>query len=168
MKNRNYTHNPGSECKLLIASMGLCYRTRMDGENLVATIIIILAPAGLIYSWVFYLTRMRREPARWRHWVTLSSMALVSVVVLLWPIMLAFTPRTDWGSGLGVGHQVEWLEAWHRPIFRTLLVALVLAWLGRPRLIAPIALACIGTAMFWLFITMPERYRQGLLISVHC
>jgi hypothetical protein len=135
--------------------MRLCYRTRMKGGNLIATVIIVLAPAGLIYSWTFYLTRMKREPTGWRHRVTLVSMALVSLVVLLWPIMLALTPRADWGSGLGVEHQVQWLEAWHRPIFRTLLVALVLALLGRPRLIAPMAVACIGTAMFWLSSTMP-------------
>lgn len=127
----------------------------MKGEDVVATIIVILAPAGLIYSWVFYLTRMRREPTTWRHWVTLLSMVLVSAVVLLWPIMLALMPRADWGSGLGVAHQVQWVEAWHRPIFRILLVALVLALLGRPRLVAPMAFACVGTAMYWLFSTMP-------------
>jgi hypothetical protein len=130
----------------------------MKGGDLVATIIIILAPAGLIYSWtfyLFYLRRMKSEPTGWRHYVTLLSMALVSLVVLLWPIMFALAPQADWRIGRGVDHQVQWLEAWHRPIFRSLLVALVLALLGRPRLIVPMAVACIGTAMFWLFSTMP-------------
>lgn len=127
----------------------------MKSGNVVATIIILLAPVGLIYSWAFYFTKMRGEPTGWRHHVTLVSMALVSLVVLLWPIMLELSPRADWGSGLGVDHQVQWLEAWHTPIFRTLLVALALALLGRPRLIVPIVVACIGTAMFWLSSTMP-------------
>src|SRR6266403_4118358 len=124
----------------------------MKGANLVATIIILLAPAGLIYSWAFYLRRMRREPiTSWRNHATLLSITLVSLAVLLWPIMAALTPTADWRSGLGVDHQVQWVEAWHTPILRSLLVALVLTFFGRPRLIAPIAVACVGTAMFWLF-----------------
>jgi|SRR5450631_176415 hypothetical protein len=121
----------------------------MKGENLIATVIILLAPAGLIYSWAFYLRRMRREPTKWRNRATLISLTLVSLVALLWPVMVV------WGSGLGVAHQVQWVEAWHTPVFRTLLVALVLALFGRPRLIAPMAVACVGTAMFWLASTMP-------------
>ena len=133
-----------------------CYRTPMKGENLVATIIILLAPAGLVYSWAFYLRRMRREPTTgWRNRATLLSLTLVSLVALLWPVMALLMPRADWGSGLGVGHQVQWVEAWHRPIFRALLLAFVLGLLGRPRLIGPIAVACVGTGLFWLFSTMP-------------
>jgi hypothetical protein len=91
----------------------------MKGGNLVATFIIPLAPAALIYGWVFYLRRMRREPTTgWRNRATLLSLTLVSLAVLLWPIMAALTPTADWGSGLGVGHQVQWVEAWHTPILR--------------------------------------------------
>jgi hypothetical protein len=117
-------------------------------------IVVLLAPVGLMYSWHFYLTRMRRD-AGWRNRVTLLSLALVSLVALLWPIMGMLMPRADWGSGLGVDHQVQWIESWHRPILRTLLVAFVLCFFGRPRLIAPIAIACVGTALFWISSTMP-------------
>ena len=128
----------------------------MKGANFVATIIILLAPVGLIYSWAFYLRRMRREPTTsWRNRATLLSLTLVSLAALLWPIMMVLMPRADWGSGLGVNHQVQWVEAWHTPIFRTLLVALVLSLFGRRRLMAPMTVACVGTAMFWLFSTMP-------------
>jgi hypothetical protein len=116
---------------------------------------VLLAPIGLIYSWHFYLTQMRGESPGWRNRVTLLSLELVSLVALLWPVMFVLMPRADWGSGLGVGHQAEWVESWHRPIFRTLLVAFFLCLFGRPRLIAPIAIACVGTALFWLFSTMP-------------
>jgi hypothetical protein len=124
-------------------------------SNLIATVIVLLAPVGLIYSWIFYSARMRREPTSWRHRATLLSLTLVSFVVLLWPVMALLMPRADWGSGLGVGHQVQWVEAWNRPIFRTLLLAFVLGLLGRPRLIGPIAVAVVGTGLFWLFSTMP-------------
>ena len=70
-------------------------------------VVVLLAPVGLIYSWHFYLTQMNRESAGWRNRVTLLSLALVSLVTLLWPVMFMLMPRADWGSGLGVGHQVE-------------------------------------------------------------
>ena len=122
--------------------------------NLVGAIIVLLAPVGLIYSWVFYLTRMRREPAGWRNRVTLLSLTLVSLALVLWPIMLGLVPRADWRDAAGIELQSQWV-AWHPPVFRALLVALVLCMFGRPRLIGPIAVACVGTAMFWLFSTMP-------------
>jgi len=83
------------------------------------------------------------------------SLALASLAVLLWPVMVMLMPRADWGSGVGVDRQFQWVESWHRPIFRSLLVALLLCLFGRPRLMAPIAIACIGTAVFWLLSTAP-------------
>jgi hypothetical protein len=124
-------------------------------ENLIATVLVLLAPVGLCYGWIFFWTRMRHEPRSWRTWVTVVSLALASLAVLSWPVMAVLAPKADWGTYVGVRSQVEWVEAWHRPIFRTLLAAFVLCFFGRPRLILPIAFGCIGAAMFWLFSTMP-------------
>ena len=124
-------------------------------EFALSTIVILAAPVGLIYSWFFYLTRMRREPAGWRSRVTLLALGIISVVCVLWPVMAMRMPKADWGTGLGVAYQAGWVEAWHPPIFRTLGVALVLSLFARPRLIGPLVVACIGTAMFWLVSTMP-------------
>jgi hypothetical protein len=118
-----------------------------NASSIAETAVCILAPEGLLYSWHFYLTQMRKESPSWRNRVTLLSLALVSLAALLWPIMGMLMPRADWGSGLGVDHQVQWAESWHRPILRALLVALVLCFFGRPRLIAPIAIACVGMAI---------------------
>ena len=137
------------------SSPGERYTFPMWMSNLIATAIVLLAPVGLIYSWIFYSTRMRREPTSWRHRATFLSLTLVSLVALLRPVMALLMPRADWGSGLGVSHQVQWVEAWHRPIFRTLILAFVLGLLGKPRLIGPIAVACVGTGLFWFFSTMP-------------
>jgi hypothetical protein len=98
---------------------------------------------------------MRREPSGWRNRVTLLSLTLVSLAVALWPVMLGFVPPADWRSAAEIEHQTQWVEAWHPPVFRTLLVALVLCIFGHPRLIAPIAVTCVATALFWLFSTMP-------------
>jgi hypothetical protein len=93
----------------------------MQRANDIAEIVVVLlAPVGLIYSWHFYLAQMRKESAGWRNRVTLISLALVSLVALLWPVMGMLMPRADWGSGLGVDYQVQWIESWHRPILRTL------------------------------------------------
>jgi hypothetical protein len=123
--------------------------------NDVGPIFVLLAPVGLIYSWVFYLTRMRGEPAGWRSRATLLSLVLVSLAVLLWPAMMVLVPGADWRSGAGVGHQVQWVYARTRVAFGLSLAALVLSLFGRPRLILPIAVACIGTGVFWLMSTMP-------------
>ncbi|HYM76920.1 MAG TPA: hypothetical protein VE377_13160 [Candidatus Dormibacteraeota bacterium] len=125
------------------------------GENIVDTVLILLAPIGMLYAWLFFLMRMRHEPGNWRNRISMVSLVLIFLAALSWLIMASLMPRADWGSGIGVGLQAEWVEAWHRPIFRTLLAALVLCLFGRPRLILPLAVACIGTALFWLFSTMP-------------
>jgi hypothetical protein len=124
-------------------------------ENVVSTALILFSPIGLVYAWFFYLTRMRREPRSLRTWITVGALVLASLAVLSWPVMALLMPRADWGTGAGVGNQMTWVEAWHKPIFRTLLAALVLCVFGRPRLILPIAFGCIGSALFWLFSTMP-------------
>jgi hypothetical protein len=124
--------------------------------NLVATILILLAPVALIYGWVFYSTRMKAEPRSLRKWATFISLILVSLVIVLWPVsMVVLVPKADWLSGAGVGHQVRWMETWETIAFRALVVALVLGLFGRPRLILPIAVACVGTALLWLFSTIP-------------
>ena len=123
-----------------------------SASELAQMTIIFLAPVALIYSWHFYFTQMRKEPTGWRNRVTLLSLGLVTLTALLLPVMLMLMPRADSGSGVD---QVEWVESWHRPIFRTLLVALLLCLFGRPRLIAPIAIAALGMAVFWIISTAP-------------
>ena len=141
-----------------------------SASELAEMTIIFLAPVALIYSWHFYFTQMRKEPTGWRNRVSLLSLGMVSLTALLWLVrifrffhpglvMLMLMPRADSGSGVD---QVEWVESWHRPIFRTLLVALLLCLFGRPRLIAPIAVAAVGPAMFWLIIIAPRlREKAG-------
>ena len=124
-------------------------------ENLVPRLVILLAPVGLLYGWIFYWTRMRYEPRSWRIWITLVSLTMVSLAVLSWPVVALLAPKVNWVTYSGVKDQMEWVEMWHKPIFRTLLAALVLCFFGRPRLILPIAVACVGTGLFWLFSTMP-------------
>lgn len=130
-------------------------KSGMQIEMDILGLIALLAPVGLIYGWNSYFTRIRKEPAGWRNRASILSLVLASLGALLWPIMLAFEPRADWRSYVGVAEQVHFVESFERVAVRTLLLAFVLCFFGRPRLIGPIAVACIGTAIFWIGSTMP-------------
>lgn len=129
--------------------------SRMQVEGDIAAFIALLAPVGLIYGWHFYFTRIRREPAGWRNRISLVSLMLASLGALLWPVTMVFAPKADWRNYVGVAQQVHFVESWEKVAVRTLLVAFVLCFFGRPRLIAPVAVACIGTTLFWIGSTMP-------------
>jgi hypothetical protein len=123
--------------------------------NIVVTILVLLAPVGLIYGWVCYFTPTDEEPRGWRGRATLLSLVLVSLAVGLRLTTMLHMPSADWQSGAGVGYQVAWVYARARVALYALLAAFVICFFGRPRLILPIATACIGTGLFWLFSTMP-------------
>ena len=130
-------------------------QSRMQVENDIAGFFVLVAPAGLIYGWYFYFTRIRREPAGWRNRVSVLSLVLASSGALLWPFMTIFVPKADWGTYVGVDQQVHFVESWEKVAVRTLLAAFVLSFFGRPRLIVPLVIACFGTTLFWFFTTMP-------------
>jgi hypothetical protein len=127
----------------------------MQVESDVAAFIVLLAPVGLIYGWYFYFTKIRPEPATWRNRISVLSLTLASLGALLWPITMVFAPKADWQSYVGAAQQVHFVESWEKVAVRILLVAFVLCLFGRPRLIAPVAVACFGTTLFWFFSTMP-------------
>jgi|SRR5208283_407026 hypothetical protein len=129
--------------------------SRMQVESDLLGFIALLAPVGFIYGWHFYITRIRHEPAAWRNRISVSSLTLASLGALLWPITMVFAPKADWRSYVGVAQQVQFVESWEKVAVRTLCIALILCFFGRPRLIIPIAIACLGTALFWFFSTIP-------------
>jgi uncharacterized membrane protein len=119
-------------------------------ENIVATIVVLLAPASLIYCWWVYWMKMSGDRADWRGRFTLISMTLVSLVMVSWPTHVLFMPRI--GSRL---EQFRWVAVREVGAVAALLVALFLGLFGRPRLILPITLACMGIAIFWVMSTIP-------------
>jgi hypothetical protein len=123
-------------------------------ESVVGACLVLLAPVGSIYGWHFYFTRIWTEPATWRHRISGLSLTLASLGALLWPITMKFAPEADWKGYRGVAQQVAFIDSWERVAIRTLLLGFILCFFGRPRLIAPIAAACVGTAVFWAFSTI--------------
>jgi hypothetical protein len=88
--------------------------------------------------------------------VWLGGRELASVVIVLWPVLMVSMPGADWRSGAGVAEQTQWISFWVRTVFRALLAALILGLIGRPRLIFPIVVGCIGTGLLWLFTALME------------
>jgi hypothetical protein len=129
--------------------------SKMQVENDIAAVIALLAPVGLIYGWYFYSARIRHEPAGSRNRITVLSLVLASLGALLWPATMMLAPKADWGSYVGVAEQLHFVESCEKVAVRILLVALALCFFGRPRLIAPVAVACIGTILFWTLSTIP-------------
>jgi len=123
-------------------------------ENIIVTVLVILAPVGFAYSWYFYLKRMSWTSSGWRGRVTLGSLVLLSFAILLWPITRITMPAGDWSTYAGVREQVHWVDAGERVASRILLASLALSLFGRPRLILPIVVACVGSGLFWIFSDM--------------
>jgi len=124
-------------------------------ENAIATVIVLLAPVGLAYAWYFYLVTMSKELWGWRKWVTVVDLGLVSVAIVMWPVARVMAPEVNWQTWAGAGAYMRWVDAWERQAMRMLLVALVLSLFGRPRLIGPIVVACVGTGLLWIFSNIP-------------
>lgn len=110
---------------------------------------IILTPICFVYGWWFYIARLHAHRREWRSIVSLVALSLVSLAVVLWPVMLACSPRPD-AFGPNYGVEYRYIEAWHRPILRTLLLASILSLFSKPRLIAPILISALGVAISWI------------------
>jgi hypothetical protein len=123
--------------------------------NTIVTMIVLLAPFGLGYGWYFYFAKMSKEPLRWRGRVTVVALGLVSLEVVMWPIYMITAPKANWSTGVGVEELMHWADTWERTALRICLAALVVSLLGRPRLILPIVIACVGTGLFWIFSNIP-------------
>ena len=107
--------------------------------------------AGLlcfVYSWLVVLGMWSDQFLRWRDRISLLALIVASGAVILRFVMPVF-----WGSDLG--GQVGMADAWAKVSVRMCAVALVLGLAGRPRLIAPLAVACLATAGFWVMSTVP-------------
>lgn len=91
-----------------------------------------------------------QEHDAWRSRVSVLSLVLVSVAAVLWVSAMLLFPRAA-----GTAQQVEWMMIRFRVAVSAVLVACVLCFLGRPRLIAPTVVACLGVGELWFFTALP-------------
>lgn len=124
-------------------------------QNTIVTVIVLLAPVGLAYGWYFYFAKMSGERSRWRGRVTVAALGLASLAVVMWPLARMTAPDVNWHTWVGAGAYMNWVNSWERAADMILLAGLVLSFFGRPRLILPIVLACVGTELFWIFSNIP-------------
>ena len=101
-----------------------------------------------VYSWFVLLRMSPDKPFRWRDRISLLALIIASGAVLLRFVMPAF-----WGSDFG--GQVRMAQAWTKVSVRICAGALVLSFVGRPRFIVPLVVACLATAGFWVMSTIP-------------
>lgn len=102
----------------------------------------------LVYSWVVVLKTSPEKPRRWRDRLSLLALLVASLAVFLRFVMPAFWPP-DFDK------QVQTAVAWTRVSVGMCAIAVVLGLAGRPRLIAPIVVACFATAALWVMSTIP-------------
>jgi hypothetical protein len=120
---------------------------RLDSILVNAALIITLA--AFVYSWIYYFRTVTKSGAGWRKWMTLASLTLVSLSIVAWPIMVFSMPHANWSTGEGVGHQVAHAAFWIKVSARICAMALLLCFFGKPKLILPIAITCVGVLFFW-------------------
>ena len=123
--------------------------------SVIVTVIVLLAPVGLVYGWFFYLVTMSKELWGWRKWVTVVDLGLVSVAIVMWPVARMTAPAVNWQTWAGAGAYMDWVDSWGRVALRILLAALALSLFARRRLVVPMVVASVGTGLFWIFSNIP-------------
>jgi hypothetical protein len=101
-----------------------------------------------VYTWFVLLRMSPDQPFPWRDRISLFALIIASGAVVLRFVMPAI-----WGSDFGA--QVRMAQAWTKVNIRMCAVALVLGFVGRPRFIVPLVVACLATAGFWVMSTIP-------------
>jgi hypothetical protein len=119
-------------------------------ESILEIAVLVVTVAAFVYSWIYYFRKVAKSGAGWRKWMTLASLVLVSLSILAWPVMVFSMPHANWATGDGVGQQVAHAAFWIKASVRTCTVALFLCLFGKPRLILPIAISCLGVLFFWI------------------
>ena len=111
--------------------------------------LIILAPFAWVASWWFGLKALVQDRKNWRIRLSVAALGLTTIVGLLW------LP-----AGFYAAHHPEMgkdrtLDAFTAIAVLACGVALILSLFGKPRLIIPIVITCLGTASFWFGTTIP-------------
>jgi hypothetical protein len=110
---------------------------------------------GFASAWVSLFKRPENKFFGWRDCVSVGALSLASLAALLRIVLPGLMPAANWGTGAGVDAQIHVVQVLTKVSVRLCALALVVGLVGRPRFILPIALACFGTAVFWIMSTVP-------------
>ncbi len=116
--------------------------------DILTVAVVIAGVAAFFYAWFRLLKTSVEKLFSWRDGISMAAIALATVAVFLRFVMPAF-----WGSDFG--DQVRFADKWAAVSLKICALGLLVTFFGRPRLIAPIGIACVGTAVFWVMSTIP-------------
>ena len=117
--------------------------------------LILITPVAWISAWWFLIGAYKREPRRWRIRLSFTSLALLTIAGLLFIPIAIYNSGVDWKSGEGIETHMRHTLLATAVAIRICGAALLLSLFGKPKLVALIVVACIGTALFWVVSTIP-------------
>jgi hypothetical protein len=110
---------------------------------------IVLTPFAWGTACWFALKAIALDRKNWRNKVSVTALGITTLAGLL-SLPAGFYSAHSPGTG-----KFRTIDEWTAVAVVMCGLALVLSLLGRPKLIIPIALACMGTASFWIGTTIP-------------
>ena len=111
--------------------------------------LIFAAPVAWISAWWFLITGQEREPRDWRNRVSFVSLSLLTVAGLLFIPIRIYNSGANWRTAGGFDTHLRHTLAAAAIAIRTCGAALLLSFFGKPKLIALIAIGCVGTWLLW-------------------
>jgi hypothetical protein len=116
---------------------------------LLLNILIILTPFAWGTACWFSFKATAQDRKSWRNRLSLVALSIVTLVGLLW-LPAGFIAARDPGTG-----KFRIIDEWTAVAEVICGCALILSLFGRPKLIIPIALTCLGAGAFWIGTTIP-------------
>jgi len=122
--------------------------------NDVFVLVAFLWLPGIAYSW-YDVLKTRSTKRMWRDRFSFVTVAFITLLIALWPVMWGLSPSANWTTGQGVGEKVHFVNLWTGVTYLAALLAVLLSVLCRPRLTIPLAIAAISIAFFFTGTTVP-------------
>ena len=108
-------------------------------------IMLIVELIALFYGWWFY-AELGDHRARWRGWISLVVLILVTSSVLMLPVAIFASPTIKGSDALA--H--DYVADLRTTVLRALIVALLASFFQKGKLIIPTVVATLGSGLSWL------------------
>ena len=115
---------------------------------LLLDILIGLAPFAWFASWWFGLKALERDK-NWRTRLSIAALSIVTIAAALW------FPAGLYASKHSISGNARTIDEFTAVAVLTCGFALILSLFGRPKLIVPIVVTCLGAASWWFGTTIP-------------
>jgi hypothetical protein len=116
----------------------------------IAVVIGLTSPVALGFSWHIYETKFRKEAPQQRTRVTFVAMILASTGLLLLPIFVVVHVMQI-GSPASTARVIPVQLGFALAGVGVEILALGLCFFGRAKAMFPIACACLGVSVLWVF-----------------